>query len=87
MTGFVSEVVKRPETSVTVPANSLPVGQYEVLAAVTFGDAGWVRRCWRRRDAVRRRPDQRGRGFVWRPDGAGRRLHARRHDRSGVAAP
>jgi hypothetical protein len=26
-----------PETSVTVPAYSLPVGQYEVLAAVTFG--------------------------------------------------
>ncbi len=26
-----------PETTVTVPANSLPVGKYEVLAAVTFG--------------------------------------------------
>ncbi|HEX2824161.1 MAG TPA: hypothetical protein VHO07_28965 [Streptosporangiaceae bacterium] len=25
-----------PETTVTVPANSLPVGKYEVLAAVTF---------------------------------------------------
>jgi hypothetical protein len=26
-----------PETTVHVPANSLPVGKYEVLAAVTFG--------------------------------------------------
>jgi hypothetical protein len=26
-----------PETTVTVPAHSLPVGKYEVLAAVTFG--------------------------------------------------
>jgi hypothetical protein len=26
-----------PETTVTVPANSLPVGKYEVLATVTFG--------------------------------------------------
>jgi hypothetical protein len=26
-----------PETTVTVPAGSLPVGQYELLATVTFG--------------------------------------------------
>ena len=26
-----------PDTTVTVPAGSLPVGQYEVLATVTFG--------------------------------------------------
>lgn len=26
-----------PDTTVTVPANSLPVGTYEVLATVTFG--------------------------------------------------
>jgi len=26
-----------PDTTATVPANYLPVGQYEVLAAVTFG--------------------------------------------------
>ena len=26
-----------PDTTVTVPANSLPVGEYELLATVTFG--------------------------------------------------